>query len=98
MTLKLFEKNLEQAMRNYPYFAYHESGALKWKLEQFFEEQGIRPKTIAESDNYSLLLAAVSRGDAFAIVPREVFGEDVLYKNVKYAPIKTWELRCMQAI
>lgn len=85
---KLFEKDLTNAMRNFPYFSYHEGGSLKWKLEQFFEENGIRPQTIAESDNYSLLLAAVSRGEAFAIVPREVFYEDVVYKNVMFRPIE----------
>lgn len=51
---------------------YRPTSAFRWDVEAFLEEQGLRPRIAAESDDALFLLEAATRGAFVAIVPMSV--------------------------
>jgi LysR family transcriptional activator of nhaA len=53
-----------------PMFQYTVSSRLRWEVEQWLRQRGLRPTIIAESDDCGVMLAAARAGRCFAIVPQ----------------------------
>lgn len=51
---------------------YRHASALRWEVDAFLDEQGLRPSSAAELDDAFLMLEAVASGDFIAFVPRSV--------------------------
>lgn len=51
---------------------YRGSSALRWDVDNFLEEKGLRPRIVAESDDALFLVEAAARGGYIAFVPRSI--------------------------
>ncbi len=51
---------------------YRTSSSVRWDVEAYLDEKGLRPKVAAESDDALFLVEAAARGGYIAFVPRSV--------------------------
>jgi LysR family transcriptional activator of nhaA len=51
---------------------YRHASALRWEVDTFLDQQGLRPSSAAELDDAFLMLEAVAGGSFIAFVPRSV--------------------------
>lgn len=59
------------------------SAALRWDIETFLHENGLRPKVVGEADDALFLLEAAARGGYVAFIPRSVARSAIATKRLK---------------
>lgn len=60
----------EQLLSELPLFQYTVTSRLRWEVEHWLHQRGLRPHVLAESDDCGIMLAATRAGRCFAIVPQ----------------------------
>lgn len=64
-----YKKDFPQSLNEIPYFNYTNDSMLKYKIDLYFSENAITPKTIGEGDDIDLMQTITKKGFAFTIVP-----------------------------
>jgi len=66
------ELTLSPDWANISLVQYRSSSALRWDIETYLDQQGLRPRITAEADDAAFLVEAAARGGCVAFVPRSV--------------------------
>jgi LysR family transcriptional activator of nhaA len=62
---------------------YRMSSTLRWEVESFLDDRGLRPQIMAEADDSLFLVEASARGGYIAIVPKSVARDALLAGRVR---------------
>ena len=62
---------------------YRMSSTLRWEVEAFLDERGLRPQIAAEADDSLFLVEAAARGGYIAIVPRSIARDALVAGRVR---------------
>ena len=76
---KKLEKNFPQNLHDFPFLMPSKSSSLRMNLENWFDQQGIKPQVVAEFEDRALMKAFGERGTGVFTSP-QIMEKDVLEK------------------
>lgn len=71
------------ALHHCPFIHYTSHSSYRFEIDQFFRDQRIEPKIVAEADDVYVIRDAVARGIGFGIVPRAIIGLNARHSGIK---------------